>query len=358
MHAMPAGRSKVLVVGATGIIGGAMMQHLAQKEEFSTVGVSRSGSRAASGEPTLAVDLLNPEDCQQKLGAFTDLDHVLFAAYQWQPDRAAEVGPNRAMLANVVDAVSAASPGLKSVVLVTGAKMYGMQWGPSRTPMRESDPRHLPPNFYYDQEDLLRERQQGQAWSWSNLIPPFITGFAVGNAMNVVMAIAVYATISKELGLPLRFPGSEGAYRALQHFADAGQVADAATWAARAPEAANQAFNVANGDPTRWQHLWPNLAAFFGMTLDDPKAVPLATVMADKGPLWEGIVAKHGLVESDFGRLVNWGWADYLLRMDYDVLLELGKIRRAGFHAYPDTEAMFLTRLRELQQKRLIPTWP
>lgn len=349
--------SKALVVGATGIIGGGLMQHLAQADDFSVIGVSRSGGAAVSGHATLAVDLLDPRDCKRALGPLTNVEHVFFAAYQWQANRANEVGPNVAMLANVVEAVAAASPALKSIVLVTGAKMYGMQWGPSRTPMRESDPRHLPPNFYYAQEDLLRERQRGQSWSWSNLIPPFVTGFAVGNAMNVVMAIALYATISKELGLPLRFPGSEGAYRALQHFADARQVAAAATWAAREPRAANQAFNVANGDPTRWQHLWPSLAAFFGMSTDDPKAVPLATIMADKGTLWAQIVAKHGLVESDFGRLVNWGWADYLLRMDYDVLLELGKIRRAGFHAHPDTEAMFLMRLRELQQRRLIPKW-
>ena len=249
--------SKALVVGATGIIGGGLMRHLAQADGFSVIGVSRSGGAAVSGHATLAVDLLDPRDCERMLGPLTDVEHVFFAAYQWQPNRADEVGPNTAMLANVVDAVTAASPALKSVVLVTGAKMYGMQWGPSRTPMRESDPRHLPPNFYYAQEDLLRERQRGQAWSWSNLIPPFVTGFAVGNAMNVVMAVAVYATISKELGLPLRFPGSESAYRALQHFADAGQVAAAAAWAAREPGAANQAFNVANGDPTRWQHLGP-----------------------------------------------------------------------------------------------------
>jgi hypothetical protein len=33
--------------------------------------------------------------------------------------------------------------------------------------------------------------------------------------MNLLMVIAVYAAISKELGLPLRFPGTEAAYRAL-----------------------------------------------------------------------------------------------------------------------------------------------
>jgi nucleoside-diphosphate-sugar epimerase len=350
-------RDRVLVVGATGILGGGLMQHLSRQHDLAVVGVSRSGGVAASGDRTLAVDLLDPADCAAKLGAMSDVTHIFYAAYQWQPNRADEVAPNVAMLANVVNAVADASPALRSVVLITGAKMYGMQWGPSRTPMRESDRRHLPPNFYYDQEDFLRARQAGQKWTWTNLIPPFITGFALGNAMNLVMAIAVFATISKELGVPLRFPGSEGAHRALQHFADADQVAAAAHWAARAPEAANRAFNVANGDLSRWRHLWPSFARFFRMELEDPKEIPLATIMADKGPVWAGIIEKYGLVETHFDKLVNWSWADYLFRMEYDTVLELGQIRRAGFHAYPDVEGSFLRRFSELQERRIIPSW-
>jgi hypothetical protein len=38
---------------------------------------------------------------------------------------------------------------------VHGAKWYGMHIGPYRTPAREGDPRHMPPNFYYDQQDLV-----------------------------------------------------------------------------------------------------------------------------------------------------------------------------------------------------------
>ena len=30
-----------------------------------------------------------------------------------------------------------------------------------------TDPRHMPPNFYYDQQDLLVERSDGRSWSWS-----------------------------------------------------------------------------------------------------------------------------------------------------------------------------------------------
>lgn len=63
----------------------------------------------------------------------------------------------------------------------------------------------MPPNFYYDQEDHLRERQRGKDWAFTALRPEAVCGFAVGNPMNLSMVIAVYAAISKELGIPLRF---------------------------------------------------------------------------------------------------------------------------------------------------------
>src|SRR5690349_12117014 len=105
--------NKTLVVGATGIIGGAMIRHLCRQKEFSVLGVSRSGGATACGRQTLAVDLLDPLDCERKLGPLSDIAHVFYAAYQWQPDRADEVGPNKAMLTNVVDAVANASPALR-----------------------------------------------------------------------------------------------------------------------------------------------------------------------------------------------------------------------------------------------------
>jgi hypothetical protein len=71
-------------------------------------------------------------------------------------NRSEEVEPNRAMLVNVVNAVAGSSPGLHKVVLVTGSKFYGIHWGTSKTPAKETDPRQMPPNFYYDQEDFLR----------------------------------------------------------------------------------------------------------------------------------------------------------------------------------------------------------
>ena len=59
------------------------------------------------------------------------------------------------MLINVVTAIDSASSALRRVVLVTGTKYYGSHLGPFKTPARESDPRHIGPNYYFDQIDII-----------------------------------------------------------------------------------------------------------------------------------------------------------------------------------------------------------
>jgi hypothetical protein len=110
--------------------------------------------------------------------------------------------------------------------------------------------------------------------------------------MSILPAIAVYAAISKELGLPLRFPGKPGAYDTLYQVTESTHFANAALWAASEQLCGNQAFNITNGDYFRWRYLWPEIAAVFEMPVSDPQTICLVQHMADKGALWEEIVAK------------------------------------------------------------------
>jgi len=100
----------------------------------------------------------DPEDTKRKLAELRDVTHVFSAAFQASSGSAADfasnTGPNREMLVNAVTAINRATPHLKRVVLVTGTKYYGVHLGPLKTPMRETDPRHMPPNYYFDQIDL------------------------------------------------------------------------------------------------------------------------------------------------------------------------------------------------------------
>jgi nucleoside-diphosphate-sugar epimerase len=343
-----------LVAGASGIVGTGIAQRLVA-DGWRVLCASRSGGGDVPGTEGIAVDLSRPQACKDALAPHEGITHVFYAAYRQAESRAAEVAPNADMLRNVVEAASARAATLRKVVLVTGAKFYGIQWGATRTPCRESDARQLPPNFYYDQEDYLREAQRGRPWAWVNLIPPFVSGFAVGNPMNLVLGVGLYAAVCKEMGLPLRFPGSAGAYEAIHQIADARQIGAAARWAAVSPEADNQAFNVANGDAARWCNTWPVLAEGLGMAVAEPKTMPLADVMPDQQAVWNRIARRHGLREFDIARVVDWRWVDYMLRMSHDVLLETGKIRRAGFHDCIETDRVFVQRLNELRDHKVLP---
>jgi len=91
--------------------------------------------------------------------------------------------------------------------------------------------------------------------------------------MNLGMSIAVYATISKELGLPLRFPGSDKAYKALYQVTSAEILAKATVWAGQSDAAKDEIFNITNGDYFRWQYLWPRIAEMFEMDIADPAPI-------------------------------------------------------------------------------------
>ena len=344
-----------LVVGALGVVGQGVVQHLAGQPGWKVTGLSRrnpSESRAAS---YVSIDLLDRDDAERKLAGLADVTHIFYAAYLERPSFADEVAPNLAMLRNTVEVVERAAPGLEHVSLMQGTKAYGTHLGPYRTPARESDPRHMPPNFYYDQEDFLRERAPKARWTWSAMRPRTIYGYAINSPMNMTSVLGVYASISKELGLPLRFPGTPGGYRALQQAIDTDLLARATVWAATEPRCANEIFNVTNGGLFRWEHMWPKIAAFFGMECGPVQTIRLAEQMADKGPLWARMVEKYGLQPTPYEQLVAWRFGDFQWHAEYDSISETTKIRRYGFHDIVDDEEMFVRQMARLQELRVIP---
>jgi hypothetical protein len=182
-----------------------------------------------------------------------------------------------------------------------------------------------------------------------------VCGFALGNPMNITTVIAVYAAISKELGLPLRFPGKPGAYRAIYQVTDSELLAKAMTWCATAPTAANEVFNITNTDFFRWENAWPKFAEFFDMPLGPVQTISLTQFMADKEPLWNAIVDKYGLQKIAYQDVAAWPFADYVFGCDWDVMTDTLKIRQAGFHDCVESEPMFLRMFRQFREMRVIP---
>lgn len=344
-----------LVVGARGVIGGTLVEHLAQDGGWQLVGLSRRGGDDGPRVQHRAVDLLDAALTREALADLVGVTHIFYAAYQDRPTWSELVPPNLAMLRNVLDAVEPVAQHLEHVSLMQGYKVYGAHLGPFETPAREDDAGHMPPEFNVDQQQLLERRSAGAPWSWSALRPSVVAGIGLGNPMNLALVIAVYATFCRELGVPFRFPGKPGAYTSLLEMTDADLLARATVWAATDPGSADQAYNVTNGDMFRWSSMWPKIAAFFDLDVAPPLPMSLADVMADKEPLWDEMVARHGLLPTPYSDVSSWTFGDFVFGWDYDVVADSSKVRRAGFHDYVETEAMFLRIFQDLRDQKIIP---
>jgi nucleoside-diphosphate-sugar epimerase len=343
-----------LVLGATGVSGRAIVTHLDQCDDWDVIAVARKPPTFTTKARFVPVDLLDPANCRAGLGGLTEVTHVFYTAYVDNPVIAETRLPNATMFANAMSVIAAAE-NLRHVCLLQGTKYYGHHLGPFKTPAKEDDPRVGVPHFYYDQQDLLMTLREGKAWSWSCARPHVICGFALGNPLNLIAIIAVYATLRREMGEKLTFPGKPGAFTSICQATDAGLLARAMTWMATTPACADQAFNVTNGDFFRYRNLWPRFAEYFDMAAGGVDTVNLARTMGGEEERWSAIVRKCGLAQHSLSRLVNWNFADYVFACDWDVMSDTTKCREYGFLEFIDSEKMFFAQFDILRAKKIIP---
>jgi nucleoside-diphosphate-sugar epimerase len=345
-----------LIAGATGAAASRLTELLAATPGWRVVGLCRRPPSERTS-PTLryiATDLLDPESCRAAVAQAGAVTHFVYSARSPFGEGGVEDVPsNVAMLRNMLDAVE--SPALHHVHLVEGAKWYGVHIGPIRSPAREDDPRHMSPNFYYDQQDLLAERRRGKAWSWSASRPQYLVDVAPGRPRNLVTVIGAYAAICRELGVAFDFPGKPGAYTTLAENTDCTVLAHFIRWAITEPRAADQAFNINNGDVYRWCNFWPRLAAYFRLPPGIIRPMSLERWMADKQPVWARIAERHGLRFSELAKLALWAYGDYVFAIDRDVMQSMTRARLAGFTLVEDSEDQFIRHLDAYRELKVLP---
>lgn len=341
-----------LVAGAAGIIGDAVMDELAGNG-WTVRGSSR---RALRQHPSIQADLTDPEATAAALHCAADTTHLFYAALAPDPDLATEATRNAAMLGNLLDGLEAAGAPLQRVIIYQGFKIYGIHLGAKvPTPARESDPPHMPPNLYMAQEAALRERSSRSKWDFVVLRPDVVVGDIWGNPMNIALVVGAFAEISRALGIPLRFPGTDRAFEQLVQFTDSRLLARASRWAATSERAGGEAFNVTNGDTFRWSRMWDDVARHLGLATASPVPLRLAQHMADKGPLWRGLAERHGLAEPDLARLVGWGFGDFIFNTETDVISDVNKIYEYGFTERLNSTTSLLTAIDSLKRQHILP---
>ncbi len=353
---LPAADGTVLVVGDAGLIGSYAARQYARLG-WPVHGISRRELPDADWTHHSA-DLLDTAALTALISSTTglrDTTHLVFGAYIDKPTDPELIEINDALLHSTLDALAAAGAPLKHVTIYQGGKAYGHHLGFFNTPAKESDPRLIAPHFYATQEDILRARAAERGFTFTALRPEGVTGYATGNPMNLLLVIGVYAAISRELGLPLRFPGTRAAHEVLYQTTDAELLARATVWAGSTEKAANQIFNVTNGDQFRWAQLWPRFAEHFGMDYAPPQQMSLAEAMPHHAAVWETLVERHDLVDTPFDQLVGWGVGDFLFHHEADNITSTVKIRQAGFADVLDTETRLLELFDRLVEARVLP---
>ena len=408
-------RQKVAVIaGATGMAGRTLVEHLSQKKEWviiplarniddlqSTPGqtfpvkadlMDRSGLRQAlSGYqvthlfhtawflPQTGIrqedgPILNPVRVKRQIAFAANwivpqfhrsqrLQNLFYRAFIRQSGLLDSEQRNLMMLTNIVEVLAEPPHQLEHVALLTGGRFYGLHIGPSlypgyRLPLSEHMPCHPAPSAYAEMEGYLQERALN-TFSWSVVRPTFIVGRSPKPRQNIGYAVAIYAWLLKEMGEPLIFPGGLDSYQVKGQFSDSRLLASMLEWSADDPVAANNVFNLVNGDVVSWEEIWPKLGDYFGMQIAIPAdGADLNVLLARRHEVWARLRQKHQLPTLPLEAVFSAQFLAAAMVINWDIVFSMDKARRFGFRESIRTEQMFTDLFESLAADKIIPPRP
>lgn len=369
---MSSARRRVLVLGATGVVGRAATERFLRDDEFDVIAISRRRPEVPerAGYAHLSVDLRDADAVAAAVRGAGPISHVVYAALFEKDDLIAgwvdreQIDTNRLMFANVLDALRAAHAPVRHISMLQGTKAYGYHIGRMRIPGKESQPRVDHGNFYWAQEDLLVSATRSMDATYTIFRPQFIFGGVLGAAMNLIPVIGVYGALCREMDRPFSFPGG-APY--IAEAVDSRLLADALHWAASSSTAANETFNITNGDVFEWRDLWASFAEMLEVETGPDQRLCLAQWLPRQEAVWQRLVVRDRLRALSLGEILGLShqYADDAFAYTSDgsplesrsnpVLLSTIKLRQAGFGTCINTEQMFAYWFAQLRAERVLP---
>ena len=356
----------VLIVGASGLVGtAAALEFL--NAGWRVITASRRFPELLEGKAVehVTLDLMDADACRQVVTeSCTDVTHLIYTAVYEKPGLIdgwtdpEQIDTNDRMLRNVLEPLRANAK-LEHVSLLQGTKAYGLTVGPIRIPARESQPRVEHPNFYWRQEDYLREIAATDNLAFTIFRPQLIVGPNHGVVMNIPPVLGVYAAIRRELGLPFSFPNNnDWVWEAV----DVRLVAEALRWATTTSQANGETYNLTNGEVFSFRDMWPAIAETLGVQTGPDENLLMADYIPQNAAVWERVVENHALQDIPLAKLLGEShyYADMCLASGTDVLppptfVSSIKVKQAGFNRVWNTQESFCYWLRDLIERRVLP---
>ena len=129
------------------------------------------------------------------------------------------------LFTNFLNALTISNIIPKRLLLQTGGKHYSIHLGPTLSPQEETDPGfHSEPNFYFPQEDFVWEWSRANKTHWNVTRPGFIIGAVREATMSIAYGLAIFASVQKELGRDLPFPGEIAAWDVEKNLSSARRI--------------------------------------------------------------------------------------------------------------------------------------
>lgn len=357
----------VLIVGASGLVGTAAARSFLD-EGWQVITASRRLPELLAGKKFrhISLDLQNLQACRLAVPGLADVTHVVYTAVYELPGLIQgwadphQIGTNGRMLRNLLEPLSEVAA-LQHVTVLQGTKAYGITVGPMRVPARESQPRVEHPNFYWLQEDYIKEKSERSDFAYTIFRPQLIVGPNHGVVMNLPPVVGVYAAVRQHEGLPFSYPGGMGG---VWEAVDARLVGNACLWAATHPEADGEIYNLTNGEVFMWRDMWPAIADTLGVTVGEDESISMAEYLPARSRSWDEIVKKHGLQALSMDTLLGEShhYADFVFNHGNDqapppAFVSTVKIKQAGFTETWNSEESFCYWLSDLQRRKVLPVF-
>jgi nucleoside-diphosphate-sugar epimerase len=358
---------KVLIAGASGVVGSAALERFLD-DGWEAVALSRRRPDIDSDRDFqhLSVDLRDADAAREALEPVDGVTHVVYAALYEKPgliqgwQEKDQMDTNLRMLQNFLGPLTNGNE-LENVTILQGTKAYGIHLHPMPIPARERAPRDDHENFYWLQEDYLKEQAAEHGFRWNVLRPQLIIGSTIGAAMNLAPVIGAYAAVCRQNGEPCGFPGG---ISYVWEAVDSRLCAAALAMMATNPEADGQHYNVTNGDVFEWRNLWPAMMEQMGVEAGPDRPRSMAEFLPANAATWDTVVAEQGLKPNKVDDVLGEShhYADFCFAYGAEepppaAFVSSIKLRKAGVTDVYDTEETFLHWIGWLQDRTILPRY-
>ena len=355
---------KIVVAGATGLVGNAALRHFGGAGGCEIVALSRRMPRELHGARHVPIDLTDPAQCTRAATELQGATHLVYAALYEAPSLVDgwrdphQIRHQRRMLRNLMAALEPVAPRSGMSRCCRAPRPMASTFARSPCLRGKAARKCTSSRTSTGRRRIFCVRlQQGKAWHWSILASGLDRRPSDRRRDGSDPAARRLCGDAARAGQPA---GLSRRRARVSQAVDVDLLARAIAWSGEADAARNEAFNVTNGDVFTWENVWPAIADALGMKPGKPAPLSLAQEYPKWIAPWDELRRKHDLVSPDLEAFVglSFQYADYSMRYGQTrpgppSIVSTVKINQAGFTEMMDTEAMFRKWFSQARASRL-----